>query len=473
MDITGFGYLVFLVVVLMGHHLLEGRHGGQKLLLIGASYYFYATVDWRFSGLLLALTLINFAAGKLVASTSSIFIQRRAIAAAVILSIGLLSYFKYLNFFGEMVNSLTGWLGTGSLVPFVKILLPVGISFMTFQAITYPIDLYYKRLDKPSSFTDFALFIAFFPRLLSGPIVTASYFLPQLQTKAPRVTHEQRFEGLALIMRGVVKKVLVADTLGASLVEPAFAQPGDFSSPFLWVALFGYSFQVYLDLSGYTDMARGAGSMLGYRLPVNFNRPYMATGIANFWQRWHITMSSFFRNYLYEPLSKAGWAPVYVNLIIVFVAIGLWHGAGWNFVVYGLIHGSIVAWEHFRGERQSGRGQGLRVYRGGSLALRITAVFCVVTFTRILFRSSDLTAANYFLDAMFRSVHGSFPLSGAGLLALVAASAMHFTPVQWRDRIMAYSAARPAWMFGVAFVLMLYITIAMTRGRGGFIYFQF
>jgi D-alanyl-lipoteichoic acid acyltransferase DltB (MBOAT superfamily) len=266
---------------------------------------------------------------------------------------------------------------------------------------------------------------------------------------------------------------VIADTLGATLVEPAFAHPGNFASPFLWVALFGYSFQVYLDLSGYTDMARGAAQMLGYRLPVNFNRPYMATSIANFWQRWHITMSSFFRNYLYDPLTRAGYASVYLNLLIVFVAIGLWHGAGWNFVVYGMIHGSMVAWGHWTGELRARRGRSTPAYRGGLLALRIAGVFCTVVLTRILFRSSDLSAARDFVDALFHSMQGSFPVSAAGLLALAAAAILHFTPVQWRDRIMAYTATRPAWMLGVAFVLTLYMTMAMTRGSGGFIYFQF
>ena len=473
MNITGFGYLVFLIVVLGAHHLLQGRHTAQKWLLIAASYYFYATVDWRFCGLLLGLTLINYAAGSLVARAGSSVIARRAIAAAVLFSIGLLCYFKYLNFFGAMVNSVTAWLGAGSLVPFVNILLPVGISFMTFQAITYPIDLYAKQLDQPCSLVNFALFIAFFPRLLSGPIVTAAYFLPQLRTQAPRVSHEQRFEGLVLILRGLVKKVLIADTLGATLVEPAFAHPDAFASPFLWLALFGYSFQVYLDLSGYTDMARGAAYMLGYRLPVNFNRPYMATSIANFWQRWHITMSSFFRNYLYAPLTRAGYASIYLNLLIVFVAIGLWHGAGWNFVVYGLIHGSLVAWGHFAGERRARSGLSVPVYRGGRLALRIAAVFVVVVLTRILFRSTDLTAAAQFAGALFRSVQGSFPVSATGLAALAAAAALHFTPVQWRDRMMAYTQARPAWMLGIVFVMTMYMVMAMTRGSGGFIYFQF
>jgi len=471
MDITGFGYLVFLTAVLAVHRLLQGRHGAQKLLLTAASYYFYATIDWRFCGLLLALTAINYVAGNAVFQGKDAGTQKRAITGAVVLSLSLLGYFKYLNFFGTMVNSLSDWLGMGSLVPFVQILLPVGISFLTFQAITYPVALYAGRLARPASLLDFSLFMAFFPRLLSGPIVTAEYFLPQLAT--PRVaTQAQQFEGLALIMRGIVKKVLIADTLGVCLVDPAFARPGDFSTGFLWLALFGYSFQVYLDLSGYTDMARGAAALFGYRLPVNFNRPYLATSIANFWQRWHITMSSFFRNYLYEPLSKWHVVPTYVNLLIVFVAIGLWHGAGWKFVVYGLLHGSMVAIGHHRDMVRARRGAPL-VYRGRRLALQVAFIFVVVVLTRLLFRSTDLAAAGDYMLRLVQPAAGQFPLSVAGLLALAAAAGLHFTPVHWRDRFMAYVTAQPAWLFGVGLVATLYMVAAMTRGQGGFIYFQF
>lgn len=473
MDITGFGYLLFFLAVLAAHRALRQYAHGQKWLLIAASYYFYATIDWRFCGLLAVLTLINFIAGQAVARATDPGAARRAIAGAIVLSISLLCYFKYLNFFGSMFNSLSAWLGAGSLVPFVAVLLPVGISFMTFQALTYPVDLYHRRLDRPCSPTDFILFMAFFPKLLSGPIVTAAYFLPQLRTPPATVAREEQLAGLALVMRGLVKKVLIADTLGACLVEPAFASPAGFSSPFLWLALFAYSFQVYLDLSGYTDMARGAAGMLGYRLPVNFNRPYLATSIANFWQRWHITMSSFFRNYLYDPLAKGQAAPAWVNLLIVFVVIGLWHGAGWNFVVYGLIHGSMVALGHFQDERRARAGHGPVVYRGRSLFLRIGFIFILVVLTRLLFRSSDLEVARTYVAGLFALGGGAFPISLAGLLAFGAACALHFTPVRWRDGFMQYVAARPAWMLGATFALLLYVVAAMTRGQSGFIYFQF
>ena len=473
MDITGFSYLVFFVAVLAMHRALQGHTDGQKWLLIGASYYFYATVDWRFCGLLAVLTLINFVAGSIVANSTNPGVAKRAIAGAIVLSISLLCYFKYLNFFGSMVNSMTAWLGTGGIVPLVDLFLPVGISFMTFQAITYPIDLYRRRLGQPCNATDFIFFMAFFPRLLSGPIVTASYFMPQLGPSHPGVTREHRFTGLALIMRGIVKKVLIADTLGACIVEPAFANPGSFSSLFLWLGLFGYSFQVYLDLSGYTDMARGAATMLGYQLPVNFNRPYLATSIANFWQRWHITMSSFFRNYLYDPLAKSNVVPAYVNLLITFVAIGLWHGAGWNFVFYGLVHGSMVAFGHFRDKARSHAGHDPIVYRGRKLVIRIGFIFVIVVVTRLLFRSTDLAMVKAYATGLLVPTEGAFPISVAGLMALSAAAALHFTPTSWRDRFMGYANTRPTWMYGAGFVAMLYMVAAMSRGQSGFIYFQF
>lgn len=473
MEITGFGYLVFFLCVLALHSLLTGRDRAQKAMLTLASYYFYATVDWRFTGLLLSLTLINWTAGEAVGRAQHRSAAKFAVTLAVIASVAVLGYFKYLNFFGGMLNSLSVWMGCSALVPLVKLLLPVGISFLTFQAITYPIDLYAGRLSKRASLSDFTLFMAFFPRLLCGPIVPAAYFLPQLQQPMPPVSDDQRFAGLALIMRGLVKKVLLADMLGSHLVDPAFSNPGAYSAPFVWLAMFGYSLQAYLDLGGYTDMALGAAGMLGYRLPSNFNRPYMATGIANFWQRWHITMSSFFRNYLYTPLSEAWKVPVAVNLLIVFVAIGLWHGAGWNFVVYGLIHGSLVSLEHVRSAARIKRGEPAPVYRGARLAMQLALVFTMVSMTRVLFRSPNLDTVGQFVSAMAGSWRGPFPLSVQAALALTAALFLHFSPVRWRDSFMEWVARLPAWIVGAQFASLVYLVTIFTQGSAAFIYYQF
>lgn len=442
-------------------------------MLTIASYYFYAALDWRFLGLLLALTGINFLAGAFVSQASSIRQKRAGIWGAVLLSVGILGYFKYLNFFGYMINSLSHWFGGNSLVPFVEVILPVGISFMTFQAISYPIDLYYGRLKRPFGLLDFSLFMAFFPRLLAGPIVPSAQFLPQLTATAPRVSADQRYEGLALIMLGMFKKIVLADILGSHLVNPAFADPGAYASLFLWLALIAYSFQVYLDLSGYSDMAIGAARMLGYELPSNFNRPYMATSIGSFWRRWHISMSSFFRNYLYIPLASSWKAPATVNLLIVFLAIGLWHGAGMNFVVYGLIHGSLVAYERVKKDRRALANLPPKEYRGLGLAGRIAFIFSLVVLSRILFRSPDFASASNYLSLMLSSPATAFPLTTTAAAVLTIAALMHFSPLQWRDTMMRALGNAAEWKVGFAFVGMVYVGIMFTQSMGGFIYFRF
>lgn len=473
MQITESSYLIFFIVVLLVHRLLQGRHDHQKVMLTLASYYFYATLDWRFLGLLVALTVINFSAGAVVAQGGTVQRRRAGVWGAVLLSVGILGYFKYLNFFGQMVNSLAHWLGGNSLVPFVEVILPVGISFMTFQAISYPIDLYYGRLKRTFGLLDFSMFIAFFPRLLAGPIVPAAQFLPQLAVPAPRVSADQRFDGMALIMLGLFKKIVLADILGSHLVNPAFTDPAAYSSSFLWIALVGYSFQVYLDLSGYSDMAIGAARMLGYELPSNFNRPYMATSIGSFWRRWHITMSSFFRNYLYIPLASSWNAPVAFNLLIVFVAIGLWHGAGMNFVVYGLIHGSLVARERFKKDYRTRHNLPPKEYAGVALVGRIALIFTIVVLSRILFRSPDFASASTYLSLMLSSPGTEFPLSSAAAIVLLTAALMHFSPLKWRDVLMRTLSGASEWKVGVAFVGMLYVAIVFTQSSGGFIYFRF
>lgn len=473
MDITGFGYLVFFAAVLIGHRALQAHHRYQKLFLTAASYYFYMTIDWRFGGLLVYLSIVNHSAGGVVARQTNYRTKRLALTASILLSLGVLFYFKYLNFFAEMANTLAEWLGGSSLVPYVNVLLPVGISFMTFQAITYPVDLIQGRLKQPCSFLDFSLFMAFFPRLLSGPIVRSTQFLPQLEVAQVRISDEERLRGMVLIMQGLVKKVLIADMLGLHLVDPAFSAPGSFSSAFLLIAMFGYSLQVYFDLSGYTNMAIGSALMLGYRLPQNFNRPYLATSIANFWQRWHITMSSFFRDYLYNNLANTGYAPIYVILLIVFVAIGLWHGAGWNFVTYGIVHGSLVGFEHWRSGRRLRAGLSSPVYRGVSLVLRVVQIFLIVSLTRILFRGNDLSTASEYLTSMLKLQTGTFPLSGMAVAAFTAATALHFSPVRLRDECTRLIVNVPVWLFALSFVATVYAVIAFSHGQSGFIYFQF
>lgn len=472
MAITSFPYFIFCFIVLLITTGLQKNNELKKTFLLIVSYYFYMTIDVRFAGLLVALTVVNFLAGHLISKNLNKHIKKLSLITSVCISLLILFYFKYFNFFIDAVYDLLSIIGLEGRSTVIEILLPVGISFMTFQAITYPIDLYKGTLKHRSSLKDFSLFMAFFPQLLSGPIMRASYFIPQLENSS-RATKTDMLEGLGFILRGLIKKIMIADVLAVQIVDPAFSDPNLFSSPFLLFALFAYSFQVYMDLSGYTDIAIGVGKMLGYKIPVNFNRPYLATSIANFWQRWHITMSSFFRDYLYEAIKNCSWTNVYVNLWIVFIAIGIWHGAGWNFVIYGFIHGSLVGFEHFQRQRRENKGLPPKVYRGLQLAIRVMQIFTIVVFTRLLFRGDDLGSSIEYLSAMANSSISGFQVSWLAMAAFCGAIFLHFTPIQWRDGIMSLATKMPSIIYAGGIVLFAYLFIALGTDQASFIYFDF
>ena len=471
MAITSFSFF-FLVIASFFVCQFIDKNTTKKHFLLLVSYYFYMTIDWRFAGILMMLTLVNYGAGHIIKTNTAPHIRKLALSLAIIISLGVLFYFKYLGFLVESFYQFLGQFGLEGRSPFADIILPIGISFMTFQSITYPLDLYSGKLKKQCSIGDFALFMSFFPQLLSGPIVRASFFMPQLE-KHHKGSGQELMEGLTLILRGLIKKIVFADMLAVQLVDPAFNDPSSFSSWFLILALVGYSFQVYMDLSGYTDIAIGIGRMFGYRLPVNFNRPYLATSIANFWQRWHITMSSFFRDYLYNAIEKTKFGNTYTNLLIVFVAIGIWHGAGLNFVVYGLIHGSLVSWEHFRKQRRDAKGLPPVIYRGANLAIRVTGIFAIIVLTRLLFRGDDLSACMQYFQAIYNNVgiHSELPSLALGLLALSAI--LHFSPIRYRDQLMnQMTRARPL-IYASGYAFVVYILVAFNQDAAMFIYYQF
>jgi D-alanyl-lipoteichoic acid acyltransferase DltB (MBOAT superfamily) len=463
---------MFFLAVFGACLLLEKRNEQKKWLLLAASYYFYMSIDWRFSLLLLALTAINYIAGSAIAAQTDQKLQKAAMAIAILLSLAILFYFKYANFFISQVAGLLNFGFVDREQPLLNVVLPVGISFMTFQAITYPIDMYAGRFTHKASALDFSLFMAFFPQLLSGPIVRAAHFIPQLEDNAG-FNGQHMMEGIFMIVRGLVKKIMIADILALYIVDPAFDNPGAFSSAFLLVAALAFSFQVYADLSGYTDIALGTGRMLGYKLPINFNRPYLATSIANYWQRWHISMSSFFRDYLYEAIASWSWCNLYVKLLIVFMAIGLWHGAGWNFILYGFIHGALVGFEHYQNNLRREAGLPAPVYRGIRLVLRIAQIFLIVSLTRILFRGDDLSESLNYFETLLTSDASGFPLSWNAAAALALAAALHFTPVNWRDKVEEAYVRLPSVISAGGTVILMYTLTAVASGTTAFIYFQF
>ncbi len=378
-----------------------------------------------------------------------------------------------MNFFIDSFNVLLASFGIDASMPLLNVILPVGISFYTFQSISYSLDIYRGRLKPVQNLRDFSLFVAFFPQLVAGPIVRASHFLPQLQDDHHQ-DHDKPIEsGTALILRGFIKKIAIADVLAVHIVDPAFASPTNYSPLFLLIGLYAYSYQVYMDFSAYTDIARGVARCLGYELQINFNRPYKATSIGNFWQRWHISMSSFFRDYLYHGLGGSKYGNVYVNLFLTFVAIGIWHGAGWNFVVYGVCHASLVAFERWQFQRRKAAGLLAKEYAGMKWALRVFWIFTIISLTRVLFRGGTLADAATYLEAMTNFESTNTPLGPIALLTLALAVVLHYTPTHWTFGWKDFYCRLPSVVQAGLIVATVYAIIALSTGTAPFIYFQF
>lgn len=472
MSFLSFHFLFFLTIIFVLVHKSASRINLRNNIVLFASYYFYMCWDWRFACLLLLNTLINFFAGERIAASTNIQYRKRVLSVAVVSGLGVLAYFKYANFFLENFSALLSGFGLQINAPMLQLILPIGISFYTFQSLSYTLDVYRGRQEKCNSLRDFALFVAFFPTVLSGPITRAHQLLPQIQGTSESSSEKIEI-GLFLLLRGFIKKIAFADVLAVHLVNPAFSDPSAYSSWFLLLAVYAYSFQIYMDLSGYTDIARGAANLLGFELPINFNRPYVADSVSNFWQRWHISMSGFFRDYLYFSVGGSKFGNAYLNLFITFVAIGMWHGAGWNFIVYGLIHGSVICVERFSRNRRARLGMPPLIESGWMWLLRIIVVFQIVAFSRILFRAPDLAAAIKFASAILVPTGNAAPLSAIGIFAFVLAVVFHFVPTRFSRAMYDFIRNRNSWQLATSLVFFVYILIAMTSGKAPFVYFQF
>jgi alginate O-acetyltransferase complex protein AlgI len=464
MSFQSFHFLIFFLIVLCTVRcLLWERESAKKTFLLVSSYYFYMCWDWRFASLIFAITIINFIIGPKITQANSLRLKRFWLGVSLIASLGILAYFKYANFFIDSANSLLTAIGFHNELPLLSVVLPVGISFYTFQSISYTLDIYRERTEPVRSFRDFALFVSFF---------RASYFLPQLQSPPKQEPHAVE-SGLSLILRGFIKKIAIADVLALHLVDPIFASPANYSPLLLFVGIYAYSFQVYMDFSGYTDIARGVARTLGYELQINFNRPYKAQSISEFWQRWHISMSSFFRDYLYFGLGGTKKGNVYVNLFITFIAIGIWHGAGWNFVAYGFCHGALVSYERWKRNRRKRLGLPELKYHGLQLVWQIFLVFNLVSLTRILFRGGSIEDAISYLTSMinFETVSASVSMIGIG--ALLLATILHYTPDRWTIEWKALFIRMPSFLQAGFIVFTVFALIAMSSGEAPFVYFQF
>ncbi len=334
-------FLFFFIIVTLIYPLVVKRSNSRVWYLLLVSLYFYFKTSGIFVILLLVTALVNYALGAAIYRAHSKNARRGWLILSLLWNLGSLGYFKYTNFIINTINQVFG----GSL-PLMDIFLPVGISFFTFQTWSYTLDLYYKKMEPVKSFRDFAFFVSFFPQLVAGPIVRASYFVPQIHKKL-ELSEDTIARALVLIFAGLLKKGVIADYLSINFVDRVFDNPALFSGMENLFGVYAYSLQIYCDFSGYSDIAIGLALLLGFQLPINFNSPYKASSITDFWRRWHISLSTWLRDYLYIPLggNRKGKPRQYLNLLVTMLLGGLWHGASWNFVFWGALHGIALIFD--------------------------------------------------------------------------------------------------------------------------------
>lgn len=462
------GFFLFFAVTLLAYWCLN-RNGARKNVLLVASYFFYGCWDWRFAFLLLAISTADYAFARQIDREENSARRKFYVAASLVMNLGVLGFFKYCNFFLDSAVQMAGALGVTLSHPTLHILLPVGISFITFQSLSYTIDVYRRQLKTARSMRDYLMFAAFFPQLVAGPIVRPAYFLPQLTEKRSIGAAEIQ-ACLLLFLLGFFKKTAIADNI-APYVDHVFAAPKDFSAWASIGATWLYAAQIYCDFSGYSDMAIAVAGLLGYKLTLNFNAPYLATSIQEFWRRWHISLSTWIRDYIYISLggrSAARWK-TYRNLLITMLAGGLWHGAAWTFVAWGGLHGvALVAQREW--QRRVTR-ERAKTALSALLGWFLTINFVCAAW--IFFRAADFSTAWLMLKRyVFLEQGGAGSLPWA-LTCLPAAlllweyTARHFA---WYDRLATLKPWRFALFLGIAWAVTLAL---LPLGNRPFIYFQF
>ena len=463
-------FLLFFLVVAGVVAALDHRFKAKKALLVVASYYFYAQWDWRFCFLLAFSTALSYSAGLVIGASAEDARRKLVLGVAIGLHLALLGIFKYFDFFVLSANELARSLGLQHELPFIEILLPVGISFFTFHGISYLTDVYRGDVELCRNPLDMALYMSFFPQLVAGPIVRAAYFLPQLARPSPEPIPIA--PALLLILGGLFKKVVIANYLATGLVDPVFAAPTTYGGPDLLLATYAYAVQIYCDFSAYSDMAIALAALLGFRFPANFNQPYRAQRLREFWQRWHISLSTWLRDYLYKPLggNRHGRWKTYRNLMLTMLLGGLWHGAAWKFIAWGALHGGGLAVERMLEPWLGSRS----LSPAGKLVATIV-VFHFVCLAWIFFRAEDFAVAQLYIAGLGAGWATGVQQAGPLMVALIAIGlASQFTPDSLFERLAVAFERTPAWGFGVAAgIVVAAINALGPEGVAPFIYFRF
>ncbi|MFT5051548.1 MAG: alginate O-acetyltransferase complex protein AlgI [Chlamydiales bacterium] len=468
MNFASATFLLFYAVLFIAYWLLPGARA-RKLLLLAASYYFYMSWDMEFAALIAFSTAVDFSIGLVLARTQVVSRRKAALLTSLTVNLGLLCYFKYAGFFVESAYSLLTSLGV-TLQPIeLQIILPVGISFYTFQTLSYTIDVYRRQLEPVRDPLDFSLFVAFFPQLVAGPIVRASHFLPQLRDPK-RFAWATCRSGWQRIIIGLAKKTALADSF-ALVSNEVFAAPEQFGFLGCWFGVVAFALQIYCDFSAYSDIAIGTAQTFGYHIPENFKHPYIACNVRDFWRRWHISLSTWLRDYVYIPLggSRQGPARSSLNLMATMFLGGLWHGAAWTFVAWGVLHGSMLA-IHRAIDRLGARNEARRF--GPIWGIPVT--FVLVCFGWVLFRAESFGDASTILQGLLGLRHVDQPpaLRTPVVTLLVAMLLVHAWAATCERRGWHWS---PPLAIRTAFITLcagLVLALAQ-RNALEFIYFQF
>jgi D-alanyl-lipoteichoic acid acyltransferase DltB (MBOAT superfamily) len=460
-------FAIFFAVVIVLYALVPRR--AQNLILLCASYCFYAYWDWRFLGLIFGCALIDYTVVRHIARTEDPKARRRWVTLSIAFNLLVLGTFKYFDFFTSSMASALHGLGFQVSLPTLHLILPLGISFFTFQSMAYTIDIYRRQAVPARTLLDYLVYVSFFPQMVAGPIERPGNLLRQLErprTLSPR----QVYSGSLLFLWGLFKKVAVADNL-AVYVNAIYEKPELYGGTTLMAATCLFAFQIYCDFSGYTDMAIGIARVLGIELMPNFRTPYFSQNVQEFWQRWHISLSSWFRDYVYIPLggSRASEPRVLFNIMAVFLLSGLWHGANWTFVIWGALHGFFVILTRYLPAPLRGPDGPLL-----ARALRILVTFSLVCFAWIFFRAVSVEQAWLIIARMFGQA-GSLFLStvlASGLLALVLMLVVE--ALKEPISVESWILRRSAWFHLGFTVLLVFVVILFGAEEGAqFIYFQF
>ena len=466
-------FIVFFAIVLLLHY-MPFSWRGKKINLLVASYLFYAAWNPPFVILIWVSTIVDWHLAKRIFLESNKNKRRTLLLFSILVNLGILGFFKYGDFLLHNWQALMMAFGVDYQVPEWSIILPVGISFYTFQTMAYTLDIYLKRAEPAKSFLDFSLFVTFFPQLVAGPIVRPTHLIPQFQVER-KATRNMFIWGLGLITIGLFQKVVIADGLLAPIVDAVYGSKGAVSFTSAWLGTMAFAGQIFSDFAGYSTAAIGISLTLGFSLPSNFNFPYAAIGFSDFWRRWHISLSTWLRDYLYIPLggNKKGKKRTYINLMLTMLLGGLWHGASWTFVVWGGLHGIYLAIERVL----------TRAFKGSEMLkknlirfLLAMGTYLLVNITWVFFRAQSFPQAYQMIKSMFGlNPEGKAALATVYIIEAIVVTLAMLT-IHWRMRNTSLEAVvqKTSWqLLSLIWGIML-ILIIISQGSGdAFIYFQF